>query len=130
MARAKLRLCTISRTRPTSAMTATTRMPAVGSWTPGRWVPSGSPRSTSCPAGVLMDRVTLLGHQEHWVTEPSPTAGALVRRDRAESALYADLISNAYGPSVRLEQERVSFSAVEKAIVAQPTVVPGSYGWK
>ena len=79
---------------------------------------------------MLMDRATLLGHQEHWVTEPSPAAGALDRLDRAESALYADLISNAYGPSVRLEQERVSFSAVEKAIVAQPTVVPGSYGWK
>jgi hypothetical protein len=33
----------------------------------------------------------------------------------AESALYADLTSDTYDRSVRLEQERVSFS-VEKAI--------------
>jgi hypothetical protein len=65
---------------------------------------------------MLMDRATLLGHRDHWVTEPSPTAAALDRLDQAESALYADLISNAYAPSVRLEQERISFSAVEKAI--------------
>jgi hypothetical protein len=65
---------------------------------------------------MLMDRATLLGHREHWATEPSPTAAALDRLDRAESALYTDLISNAYAPSVRLEQERISFSAVEKAI--------------
>jgi hypothetical protein len=55
---------------------------------------------------------------EHWTTEPSPTAAALSRLDRAESALYADLISNAYAPSVRLEQERIRFSAVEKAVAS------------
>jgi len=65
---------------------------------------------------MLMGRATLLGHRDQWATEPSPTAAALDRLDRAESALYADLISNAYAPSVRLEQERVSFSAVEKAV--------------
>jgi hypothetical protein len=65
---------------------------------------------------MLMDRTTLLGHREHWTTEPSPTAAVLDRLDRAESAFYSDLISNAYAPSVRLEQERISFSAVEKAV--------------
>ena len=65
---------------------------------------------------MLMDRATLLDHRDHWVTEPSPTMVTLDRLDRAESALYADLISDAYAPSVRLEQERISFSAVEKAI--------------
>ena len=65
---------------------------------------------------ILMDRATLLGHRDHWGIEPSPTAAALDRLDRAESALYADLLSNAYAPSVRLEQERISFSAVEKAV--------------
>jgi hypothetical protein len=65
---------------------------------------------------MLMDRVTLLGHRDHWVTEPSPTAVNLNRLDRAESALYADLISGSYAPSVRLEQERISFSAIEKAL--------------
>jgi hypothetical protein len=78
---------------------------------------------------MLMDRATLLGHREQWVTEPSPTAASLDRLDRAESALYADLISNAYAPSVRLEQERISFSAVEKALAGRPAAaVPGPYG--
>ena len=40
----------------------------------------------------------------------------LERLDAAESALYADLISDAYAPSVRLEQERISFAAIEKAL--------------
>lgn len=65
---------------------------------------------------MLMDRDTLLGHRDHWTTEPSPTAMALDLLAPAESALYADLTSNTYGWSVRLEQERVSFSAVEKAV--------------
>jgi len=64
---------------------------------------------------MLMDRATLLSHRDHWVTEPSPIAAPLDRLDPAESALYADLVSNAYSPSVRLEQERISFSAAEKA---------------
>lgn len=65
---------------------------------------------------MLMDRATLLEHREHWATEPSPTTAALDRLDRDESALYTDLISNTYAPSVRLEQERISFSAVEGAV--------------
>jgi hypothetical protein len=65
---------------------------------------------------MLMNRVTLLDHREHWVREPSPTAAVLDRLGRAESALYADLIAGTYTPSVRLEQERVSFSAIEKAV--------------
>jgi hypothetical protein len=48
---------------------------------------------------MLMDRSTLLDHRDHWVTEPSATAVALDRLDQAESAVYAELISNAYGPS-------------------------------
>jgi len=49
-------------------------------------------------------------------TEPSPTGAALGRLDPAVSAFYADLISNAYAPSVRLERERIGFAAAEKAI--------------
>jgi hypothetical protein len=65
---------------------------------------------------ILMDRATLLDHRDHWTTESSPTAAALDCLDGAESALYADLVSDAYAPSVRLEQERISFAAVEKAV--------------
>jgi hypothetical protein len=65
---------------------------------------------------ILMNRGTLLGHQDHWTTEPAPTTVALDLLAPAESALYADLTSNTYGRAVRLEQERVSFTAVEKAV--------------
>jgi len=67
---------------------------------------------------MLMDRATLLDHRQHWGTEPSPATAALDRLDRPESALYADLVANTYAPSVRLEQERISFSAVERAVAA------------
>lgn len=65
---------------------------------------------------MLMDRPTLLAHQDHWVTEPSPTAAELNRLDNAESALYSDLISNSYSSSIRLEQERISFAVVANAV--------------
>ena len=66
---------------------------------------------------MLMDRATLLAHRDHWTTEPSSATVTLDRLDPAESALHADLLSNAYAPSVRLEQERISFSAIENASV-------------
>jgi hypothetical protein len=65
---------------------------------------------------MLMDRIILLDHQKHWGREPSPTAAVLDRLGPAESALYADLIAGTYAPSIRLEQKRVSFSAIEKAV--------------
>jgi hypothetical protein len=71
---------------------------------------------------MLMDHHTLLGHREHWTTEPSPAIASLDSLNQAESALYADLISNAYAPSVRLEQERIRFSAVEAAVADSPSV--------
>jgi hypothetical protein len=67
-------------------------------------------------SSMLMDRATLLDHRDYWVAEPSPAAANLDRLDPAESALYADLIAARYAPSVRLEQERISFSAIEKAL--------------
>lgn len=65
---------------------------------------------------MLMDRATLLAHEGQWVTEPSPTDVRLERLRPAEAALYADLVEDALGTSVRLEQERVSFGAVERAV--------------
>jgi hypothetical protein len=70
---------------------------------------------------MLMDRATLLAHRAHWVTEPSPTAAGLGRLDAAESALYADLVSNAHAHSIRLEQERISFAAVQEAVAGFET---------
>jgi hypothetical protein len=65
---------------------------------------------------ILMDRATLLAHREQWVREPTPTAAALDRLDPAEQALHRDLVTGEFGPAVRLEQERISFAAIEQSL--------------
>ena len=66
---------------------------------------------------MLMDRTTLLAHRDQWVTEPSPTASSLEFLDGDEAALYADLVADSLGLSVRLEQERIRYSLVERAML-------------
>jgi hypothetical protein len=51
------------------------------------------------------------------VTEPSPASVRLEHLDAAELALYEDLTADALGPSVRLEQERISFGAIRQALL-------------
>jgi len=65
---------------------------------------------------MLMDRATLLAHRSQWVREPSPVDAPLEALHGDEAALYRDLVSRALGQSVRLEQERVRFSAIEQAL--------------
>lgn len=59
---------------------------------------------------ILMDRETLLAHEERWGVEDTPTASDLSRLDDAERALFADLVTDRYGRSVRLEQERIDWA--------------------
>ncbi len=75
---------------------------------------------------LLMDRSTLLAHQAHWDREPSPVNANLAHLTGAEARLYRDLIEDVFGAGVRLEQERVRFSAVERAVmgVLDPDMVP------
>jgi hypothetical protein len=65
---------------------------------------------------MLMDRATLLAHRDQWVTEPSRSTSSLDFLDAEEAQLYHHLAADALGPSVRLEQERVSFAVIEQAI--------------
>ena len=65
---------------------------------------------------LLMDRATLLAHREQLVVESSPTDAALDFLTPEEAAMHRDLIEDRYGPSVRLEQERIRFSAVRRAL--------------
>jgi hypothetical protein len=71
---------------------------------------------------ILMDRATLLAHREQWVREPTPTAVTLGLLDAAEQAVYRDLVTGEFGPAVRLEQERISFASIERALAAWPAV--------
>jgi hypothetical protein len=75
---------------------------------------------------MLMDRATLLAHQDQWVTEPRPTVARLDLLDADEAELYRDLIDGTLGSSVRLEQERIRFAAIEQAVACQPTGCPAS----
>ncbi len=64
---------------------------------------------------ILMDRETLLAHSTQWVREPTPVAVPLPHLGEDEAVLYRDLVEDTFGPSIRLEQERIRFSAVDRA---------------
>ena len=63
----------------------------------------------------LMDSETLFSHKAHWGHELKPhKAEILPNLNEAESALYAELKSDAITQNLRLEQELISFSMVEQ----------------
>jgi len=65
---------------------------------------------------LLMDRATLLAHGAMWTIEEAPHVGALDLLPEPEAALYAELRYDRLGRSVRLEQERIGFHWVRRAI--------------
>lgn len=74
----------------------------------------------------LMDRETFLDHRRMWVSEEIPEGVALDRLTVDETELYDDLRRDTYGPSVRLEQERISFAHVQQALewIGMASLVP------
>ncbi len=68
---------------------------------------------------VLMDRATLLLHEDRWGSEPRPSSALLSGLTRDEASLYGDLVSNRYGPAIRLEQERVDWAWAEQCLEAE-----------
>jgi hypothetical protein len=71
------------------------------------------PHATS----FLMDRQTLLDHRPQWTDEPQPTQRDLSRLTPAEGSLYDDLRWRRLRESpVRLEQERIGYEAVVRAV--------------
>jgi hypothetical protein len=67
---------------------------------------------------ILMDQPTLLAHRDQWVREPIPTSAALDQLTPEEQSVYRVLVTAEFGPAVRLEQERISFSAIACALAA------------
>jgi hypothetical protein len=65
---------------------------------------------------LLMDRKTLLAHRPLWVCEDTPFRGGLPCLQADERELFDALVNNRFGEKVRLEQERVSFGWVQRAI--------------
>ncbi len=72
----------------------------------------------------LMDRQTLMAHQEQWGHEDSPASRDLQRLRPSELALYNDLRDNRMGRNIRLEQERIGFGGVEEAL--RRVILPSS----
>jgi len=68
----------------------------------------------------LMGRETLVTHRNLWTEELSGTRVLrdLPTLDPHEQALYDDLRNDRLGDRVRLEQERVKYQLVQKAVLA------------
>ena len=60
--------------------------------------------------------MTLLEHAPLWVREGNPYDGELPRLNSAERALYDDLRHNRLGERVRLEQERIPYGWLQRAL--------------
>jgi hypothetical protein len=65
---------------------------------------------------MLMERDTLIAHQAHWSHEPSQITQPLTHLLPAEEQLWRELCAHTHGPSIRLEQERIRFSAIHDQI--------------
>jgi hypothetical protein len=65
---------------------------------------------------MLMDRDTLLEHEAQWGVEPAPTDTPLTHLTKAEAELYDELRYDRIRPRVRLEQELVAFTAIQRAV--------------
>src|SRR5262249_46674153 len=63
---------------------------------------------------LLMTRETLMAHRSLWGREDVPCRATLSRLEQDERALFDDLVSDRLGQNVRLEQEHVSYSSLEK----------------
>ncbi len=62
---------------------------------------------------TLMDRNTLLAHRDRWGREDCPTRARLTRLTSQELDLYTDLVTDALGERIRLEQEHIDWSWVQ-----------------
>ncbi|KPI04495.1 protein of unknown function DUF2220 [Actinobacteria bacterium OK074] len=65
---------------------------------------------------MLMDRSTLTAHRDHWARETVPTHEHLELLSVDEADLYRSLVDDEFGHFIRLEQERIHFSALESAL--------------
>ena len=71
---------------------------------------------------LLMDVRTFLRFRPLWGREQNPTLRNLARLSQPERELYDDLRNDAYGPNLRLEQERIGFEWVREALDKLPGV--------
>lgn len=67
---------------------------------------------------LLMNKETLLAHQQLWGEENKPTSRDLNNLQPHEMDLYQKIINNRYRKNLRLEQERIGFSWLKAVLSA------------
>ena len=65
---------------------------------------------------LLMDENTLLHYHTMWSEEKTPTRRVLAHLHPGESSVYEGLCQNRWGQMIRLEQERIPFSHVQRVL--------------
>ena len=75
-------------------------------------------------SSFLMDRDTLMAHEAHWGEERERVPHDLQRLTEPERALFDALRDNAIRPNLRLEQERVEFHWLVRALSSIPNAMP------
>lgn len=72
---------------------------------------------------LLMDRPTLEAHRRLWVQEPADQrcTGPLAHLTAGEQALYGELCDDRLGERLRLEQERIAYRCLLRALAALAT---------
>lgn len=73
---------------------------------------------------LLMDRTTLVANKSVWTQETAQYVAPLQHLTLSELSLFDDLRFDRLGRGVRLEQERISFGLVERAVNATYTGLP------
>ncbi len=68
---------------------------------------------------MLMDTATLQAHHALWGTEADRFTHPLPHLTQAEQDLYQDLLADRFGSAVRLEQERIAFGWIRRALQGQ-----------
>jgi len=72
-----------------------------------------------------MDEATLLSHKPLWGHESSPANRELPLLTTGEARVYNALRQNLHAPNLRLEQERINFLQVRKAVSLIQQNCPG-----
>jgi hypothetical protein len=70
---------------------------------------------------ILMDHSTMMSHKEFWGTEEKPELKNLNRLTPEENGMYSGLQSNIWAKNLRLEQERIGFSYLTRAVFGSLT---------
>ncbi len=73
-------------------------------------------RHFSTVQSLLMDRETLLSHRAMWVHEPKQSTAVPTMLTAEEKQVFDELRAGTHGHHVRLEQERINYASVRRAL--------------